>query len=91
MTEHARAAYRERFTALVSEVLEEPVAQTDHFVDAGGDSLTAAVLVNMIVDQDGFVPPIIWFFQAETVAEIADRCFEARSVADDEAATPAVG
>ncbi|MEV6927312.1 acyl carrier protein [Dactylosporangium sp. NPDC051485] len=81
MTDDGRAAYREGFRALVSEVLEEPVEPTDNFVDAGGDSLTAAVLVNVIVERDGFVPPIIWFFEAETVTDIADRCFDARSAA----------
>jgi hypothetical protein len=85
MQENSRKSYRESFAALVSDVLEVEVEPSDHFVDIGGDSLSAAIVVNTIVELDGVVPQIIWFFEAETIEELADRCFDEIRAASQEA------
>jgi hypothetical protein len=76
MSESARIDYRTAFTSLVGEVLNESVAPSDHFVDAGGDSMTAAIVVNIVVERDGIVPPLDWFFEENTLQDVADRCYD---------------
>jgi acyl carrier protein len=64
----------ERFVGLVGEVLgTEGITRDQHFLDAGGDSLSMAILIDWVAQEFGVEPELDWFFESETIGEIAER------------------
>jgi acyl carrier protein len=63
-----------RFVAVVGEVIGvDQISTTDHFLDVGGDSLSAAILIDWIAQEFGVEPELDWFFDSQTIAELAGK------------------
>ncbi|HEX2162796.1 MAG TPA: phosphopantetheine-binding protein, partial [Thermoanaerobaculia bacterium] len=82
----------ERLAALWRELLEvERVGVHDNFFHVGGHSLLATRLLGRLRDAFGVDLPLASFFEAPTVADLAESLEVARWVADGEPAPVAVG
>lgn len=63
-----------RFVAVVGEVIGvDNISPGDHFLDVGGDSLSAAILIDWIAQEFGVEPELDWFFDSQTVKELAGK------------------
>jgi acyl carrier protein len=63
-----------RFLAVVAEVIGlDEVAPEKHFLDVGGDSLSAAIFIDWIAQEFGVEPELDWFFESASLQELADR------------------
>jgi acyl carrier protein len=63
-----------RFIAVVGEVIGvDNISAGDHFLDVGGDSLSAAILIDWIAQEFGVEPELDWFFDSQTVEELAGK------------------
>lgn len=72
MTE--RAAAIARFHAVVAEVLDrESVSPDDHFLELGGDSLDAVVVIERMDREFGIRPDLATFFESESLADLTER------------------
>lgn len=85
-----RSAAIERFLTVLAEVFGVPdLTPTDHFLDIGGDSLDAVIVMDRIDLEFGVRPDLDMFFQSENVAVLADRWWE--MVAEARGAAPVLG
>jgi acyl carrier protein len=65
---------KERFLAVVAEVIGVGQLDTnEHFLDAGGDSLSTAIIIDWIGKDFGVEPEFDWFFDSQTIKELVDR------------------
>lgn len=65
-------ATKARFLEVMGEVIGiDEVAPGDHFLDVGGDSLSAAILIDWLSQEFGVEPELDWFFESQTVQELA--------------------
>jgi len=72
-----RSASVERFLTVVAEVFGvEELAAGDHFLDLGGDSLDAVIVMDRIDLEFGVRPELDMFFQSESVSDLAQRWWE---------------
>jgi acyl carrier protein len=63
-----------RFISVVGEVIGvDNISAGDHFLDVGGDSLSAAILIDWISQEFGVEPELDWFFDSQTVEELAGK------------------
>jgi acyl carrier protein len=63
-----------RFIAVLGEVIGvDSISPGDHFLDVGGDSLSAAILIDWIAQEFGVEPELDWFFDSQTVEELAGK------------------
>jgi|HubBroStandDraft_1064217.scaffolds.fasta_scaffold13989_2 acyl carrier protein len=80
-----------RFLAVMGEVIGvDTVVPGDHFLDVGGDSLSAAILIDWISQEFGVEPELDWFFESQTVQDLADTWWnkvrtEAQGSGEDQA------
>jgi acyl carrier protein len=85
-----RLASIERFLTVLSEVFGVPdLTLTDHFLDIGGDSLDAVIVMDRIDLEFGVRPELDMFFQSESVADLAHRWWQ--MVVEARATAPVVG
>jgi acyl carrier protein len=84
-----RAAGITRFLTLLAEVFGlEELTPTDHFLDLGGDSLDAVIVMDRIDLEFGVRPELDLFFQSENVAMLAERWWDMVAAARQAAAAP---
>ncbi len=74
----------ERFVAVVAEVIGVDNLDTgEHFLDAGGDSLSTAIIIDWIGQETGVEPEFDSFFDSTSILQIADKwwakCQESRA------------
>jgi acyl carrier protein len=78
----------DRFVAVLAEVIGvEQVDAGEHFLDAGGDSLSTAIIIDWIDQEFGVEPEFDWFFDSETIRDLAARWWA--KVRETAQATPA--
>jgi acyl carrier protein len=74
LTEADKGASVERFVSLVGEVLGvDGVSRNQHFLDAGGDSLSMAIIIDWVAQEFAVEPELDWFFESESIGEVAER------------------
>jgi amino acid adenylation domain-containing protein len=85
--EGPRTELEEELRGLWEEVLgREAIGRHDNFFEVGGHSLAAARLAGRIEQQFGVALPIAAFFQAQTVAELAELLGRSDAGAEDSCA-----
>ena len=85
-----RAATIERFLTVLAEAFGlADLAPTDHFLDIGGDSLDAVIVMDRIDLEFGVRPELDMFFQSENVADLAERWWQMVAEARRTAPAPA--
>jgi len=68
---------KDRFLAVVSEVIGvEQLDASEHFLDAGGDSLSTAIIIDWIGKDFGVEPEFDWFFDSKSIEELAARWWD---------------
>lgn len=66
-----------RFLIVMAEVIGiDEVPLGDHFLDAGGDSLSAAIFIDLISQEFGVEPELGWFFDSQTVRELVGKWWD---------------
>jgi acyl carrier protein len=66
-----------RFLTLLAEVFGlDELTPTDHFLDLGGDSLDAVIVMDRIDLEFGVRPELDLFFQSENVRVLAERWWD---------------
>ncbi|NUT33595.1 MAG: acyl carrier protein [Hamadaea sp.] len=74
LTAADKSASTQRFVDLVGEVLGvDAVSPGQHFLDAGGDSLSMAIIIDWVAQEFSVEPELDWFFESETIGEVAER------------------
>jgi acyl carrier protein len=64
----------ERFLAILSEVIGvEKIDSGEHFLDAGGDSLSTAIIIDWIGQEFDTEPEFDWFFDSPTISDLARK------------------
>jgi acyl carrier protein len=64
----------DRFVAVLAEVIGvEQIDVGEHFLDAGGDSLSTAIIIDWIGQEFGVEPEFDWFFDSETIQDLAAK------------------
>ncbi len=72
-----RSAGVERFLTLLAEVFGlDELTPTDHFLDLGGDSLDAVIVMDRIDLEFGVRPELDLFFASENVRVLAERWWD---------------
>jgi acyl carrier protein len=72
-----RTAGVDRFLTLMAEVFGlDELTPTDHFLDLGGDSLDAVIVMDRIDLEFGVRPELDLFFQSENVRVLAERWWD---------------
>lgn len=85
-SQRERSAAIERFLTVLAEAFGVPdLTPTDHFLDIGGDSLDAVIVMDRIDLEFGVRPDLDLFFQSENVAVLAERWWEMVAEARKEA------
>jgi len=83
-----RAAGVARFLTLLAEVFGlDELTPTDHFLDLGGDSLDAVIVMDRVDLEFGVRPDLDLFFQSENVRMVAERWWDLVAEARQAAAT----
>jgi|SRR5579875_548577 len=68
---------KDRFLAIVAEVIGvEQLDTSEHFLDAGGDSLSTAIIIDWIGKDFGVEPEFDWFFDSQTIQELVGRWWD---------------
>ena len=74
LTTAAKGASIQRFVDLIGEVLGvDAVSPDQHFLDAGGDSLSMAIIIDWVAQEFSVEPELDWFFESDTIGEVAQR------------------
>jgi acyl carrier protein len=74
LTAADKDASTKRFVELIGEVLGvDAVSPDQHFLDAGGDSLSMAIIIDWVAQEFSVEPELDWFFESETIAEVTER------------------
>ena len=74
LTVHDKEASTQRFVAIIAEVLGlENVATDQHFLDAGGDSLSIAIIIDWVAQEFSVEPELDWFFESESIDMVTQR------------------
>ncbi|WP_422768936.1 acyl carrier protein [Plantactinospora sp. WMMC1484] len=74
LTPAAKSKSIERFVELIGEVLGvDSVSPSQHFLDAGGDSLSMAIIIDWVAQEFSVEPELDWFFESETIGDVAER------------------
>ena len=69
-----KEASTQRFVAIVCEVLGvESVSTDQHFLDAGGDSLSIAIIIDWVAQEFSVEPELDWFFESESIDVVTQR------------------
>ena len=69
-----RDASTKRFVAIICEVLGVESLSTDqHFLDAGGDSLSIAIIIDWVAQEFSVEPELDWFFESESIDMVTER------------------
>lgn len=69
-----KEASTQRFVAIVCEVLGvESVSTDQHFLDAGGDSLSIAIIIDWVAQEFSVEPELDWFFESESIDMVTQR------------------
>jgi acyl carrier protein len=85
-----RLASIERFITVLAEVFgESAITLSDHFLDIGGDSLDAVIVMDRIDLEFGVRPELDMFFQSASVADLAQRWWQ--MVVEARATAPNLG
>jgi acyl carrier protein len=72
-----RSTCMARFLTVLAEAFgEDSLTLTDHFLDLGGDSLDAVIVMDRIDLEFGVRPELDMFFQSESVGVLAERWWE---------------
>ena len=67
-------ASTKRFVAIICEVLGvESVSTDQHFLDAGGDSLSIAIIIDWVAQEFSVAPELDWFFESESIDMVTQR------------------
>jgi acyl carrier protein len=67
-------ASTKRFVAIICEVLGvESVSTDQHFLDAGGDSLSIAIIIDWVAQEFSVEPELDWFFESESIDMVTQR------------------
>jgi acyl carrier protein len=67
-------ASTQRFVAIICEVLGVETLSTDqHFLDAGGDSLSIAIIIDWVAQEFSVEPELDWFFESESIDMVTQR------------------
>src|SRR4051794_29034965 len=68
-----------RFLDIVAEVIGvDTLDASEHFLDAGGDSLTTGIIIDWIGQESGVEPDFDWFFDSPSIREIANKWWAKR-------------
>ena len=72
-----KEASTQRFVAIICEVLGvESISTDQHFLDAGGDSLSIAIIIDWVAQEFSVEPELDWFFGYPfALALMALTCF----------------
>jgi acyl carrier protein len=63
-----------RFVDIIREVLGVETLPTDqHFLDAGGDSLSIAIIIDWVAQEFSVEPELDWFFESESIEVVTQR------------------
>lgn len=74
VTEADKEATIQRFVNLAGEVLGvDNMSPDQHFLDAGGDSLSMAIIIDWVAQEFNVEPELDWFFESNTIGEVAER------------------
>jgi acyl carrier protein len=85
-----RSAAIARFLTLLAEVFGvDELTPTDHFLDLGGDSLDAVIVMDRVDLEFGVRPELDLFFESENVTVLAERWWELAAEARQAALAPA--
>lgn len=69
-----KEASTQRFVAIICEVLGVESVPTDqHFLDAGGDSLSIAIIIDWVAQEFSVEPELDWFFESESIDMVTER------------------
>jgi acyl carrier protein len=69
-----RDASTRRFVDIIREVLGVETLPTDqHFLDAGGDSLSIAIIIDWVAQEFSVEPELDWFFESESIDVVTQR------------------
>jgi acyl carrier protein len=69
-----KVASTERFVAIICEVLGVDTVPTDkHFLDAGGDSLSIAIIIDWVAQEFSVEPELDWFFESDSIEIVTQR------------------
>ena len=69
-----KEASTQRFVAIICEVLGvENVPTEQHFLDAGGDSLSIAIIIDWVAQEFSVEPELDWFFESESIDMVTQR------------------
>lgn len=67
-------ASTKRFVGIICEVLGVESVPTDqHFLDAGGDSLSIAIIIDWVAQEFSVEPELDWFFESESIDMVTQR------------------
>jgi acyl carrier protein len=81
---HDKTKTLSRFYAVIAEVIGlDNVATDAHFLDVGGDSLSAAIIIDWLAQEYGAEPELDWFFNSKDVAEIGEQWWKKLDTAPD--------
>lgn len=74
LTEADKEATIQRFVSLAGEVLGvDDMSRDQHFLDAGGDSLSMAIIIDWVAQEFNVEPELDWFFESNSIGEVAER------------------
>jgi acyl carrier protein len=83
---------KDRFLAVVAEVIGvEQLDTSEHFLDAGGDSLSTAIIIDWIGKDFGVEPEFDWFFDSQTIRDLVGKWWGRVSELAQAAPTPGSG
>ena len=69
-----KEASTQRFVAIICEVLGvESISTDQHFLDAGGDSLSIAIIIDWVAQEFSVEPELDWFFESESIDMVTQR------------------
>ena len=69
-----KEASTKRFVAIICEVLGvESVSSEQHFLDAGGDSLSIAIIIDWVAQEFSVEPELDWFFESDSIDMVTQR------------------